>query len=242
MSKRDFARSSTVGTSRSLGSEREKAMPETTSVDDIVSAIEEDIVLNRVHPKERLVEEDLMQRFTGKRHVVRQALFQLENAGLVERIKNRGAFVKSYTPAEVEGIYAMRELLEAAAAERIPMPAPADLIDALTAIQARHTAAVESRDMRTALRNNIDFHRTLFSACGNDYLSDTINEFAQKAHAIRFIGTTDHDALVLARDEHIAMIEALKQQNRAELHRLCYQHLQPSKERYLSLYRLREGR
>ncbi|MCL1477119.1 MAG: hypothetical protein MH219_05955 [Marinobacter sp.] len=32
-------------------------------VDDIVAAVEEDIVLGRLHPKERLVEEDLTERF-----------------------------------------------------------------------------------------------------------------------------------------------------------------------------------
>ncbi|MGM8850753.1 GntR family transcriptional regulator [Salinicola halophyticus] len=241
MPTRDIAKSTIPASGRRLADERAQATAESVSVADIVSAIEEDIVLNRVHPKERLVEEDLMQRFAGKRHVVRQALFQLENAGLVERIKNRGAFVKSYTPEEVEGIYVMRELLEEAAADRIPMPAPPALIDALTAIQSQHSTAVESGDLRAVFHHNIAFHRTLFAACGNDYLADTVNEFAQKAHAIRFIGTTDRQAILLARDEHLAMIDALKQQDRAELHRLCYQHLQPSKERYLHLYRLREG-
>lgn len=241
MPKRDNAKPSSADTGRYLVDEQAATVAETASVTDIVSAIEEDIVLNRVHPKERLVEEDLMQRFAGKRHVVRQALFQLENAGLVERIKNRGAFVKSYTPEEVEGIYVMRELLEEAAADRIPMPAPPSLIEALTTIQSRHSAAVESGDLRAVFHQNIAFHRTLFAACGNEYLADTINEFAQKAHAIRFIGTTDRQSIRLARDEHLAMIDALERQDRAELHRLCYQHLQPSKERYLHLYRLREG-
>ncbi|WP_110656755.1 GntR family transcriptional regulator [Salinicola halimionae] len=241
MPKRDIAKPTTADTGRRLADENTEMIAEAVSVADIVSAIEEDIVLNRAHPKERLVEEDLMQRFAGKRHVVRQALFQLENAGLVERIKNRGAFVKSYTPDEVEGIYVMRELLEEAAADRIPMPAPSSLINELTAIQAQHSAAVENGDLSAVFHQNIAFHRTLFAACGNEYLSDTINEFAQKAHAIRFIGTTDRQSILLARDEHLAMIDALERQDRAELHRLCYRHLQPSKERYLHLYRLREG-
>lgn len=214
---------------------------DSVTVPAIVSAIEEEIVLNRLHPRERLVEEDLMRRFDGKRHVVRQALFQLENAGLVERIKNRGAFVRTYTPDEVEAIYAMRELLEGSAARQIPLPAPAALLDGLKAIQRDHGEAIDGEDWRAVFRHNIDFHRTLFGACGNPYLAETINDFAQKAHAIRFIGTTDHDSIVLARDEHLAMIDALEREDRAELSRLCHQHLQPSKERYLRLYRLREG-
>lgn len=211
------------------------------SVEDIVAALEADIVIGRLFPKERLVEEDLMVRFDCKRHMVRQALFQLETTGLVERIKNRGAFVKSYTPDEVEAIYAMREILEIASAERIPMPAPASVIDELEAIQSHHNAAVDSGDLPAVFHYNIAFHRTLFSACGNAYLSETINEYAQKVYAIRSVGTSDQESVQRARQEHVAMIEALRNGDREELIRLCRNHLGISKDRYINLYNMRLG-
>ncbi|EPC01440.1 hypothetical protein L861_05215 [Litchfieldella anticariensis FP35 = DSM 16096] len=214
---------------------------EPLGVEDIVAAIEEDIVLGRLNPKERLVEEDLMEQFGCKRHVVRQALFQLEDIGLVERIKNRGAFVKVYSPKEVEDLYAMRELLELAGAEAIPLPAPPEMIERLETIQRQHSEAVECQDLRRVFRLNIAFHRALFAATGNDYLSDSINEFAQKAHAIRFTAISDEASLERARDEHVAMIEAIKRQDRERLRELCRQHLVPSKERYIKMYRFRLG-
>lgn len=221
---------------------RERYMQEEPlGVDDIVAAVEEDIVLGRLHPKERLVEEDLIERFDCKRHVVRQALFQLESIGLVERIKNRGAFVKAYSPKEVEELYAMRELLELAGASSIPLPAPPEMIGELEDIHRRYSAAVEQQDLRRVFRLNIAFHRTLFAATGNTYLSETINEFAQKAHGIRFIAIADKESLTHARDEHQAMIEAIRQQDRDRLYELCRQHLLPSKERYLDMYRIRFG-
>ncbi|GHC39277.1 GntR family transcriptional regulator [Aidingimonas halophila] len=214
---------------------------EPLGVEEIVAAVEEDIVLGRLNPRERLVEEDLMERFNGKRHIVRQALFQLETIGLVERIKNRGAFVKVYTPEEVEDLYAMRELLEVAGIEALPLPAPKGLLEKLRDIQRQHTAAVEQLDMRSIFRLNIAFHQVLFAASGNAYLSETINEFAQKTHAIRFAAITDLESLKKARDEHIAMIEAIEQQDRQRLRELCRQHIQPSKESYIKMYKLRLG-
>ena len=211
------------------------------SVTDIVSALEADIVIGRLFPKERLVEEDLMVRFDCKRHMVRQALFQLEATGLVERIKNRGAFVRSYTPEEVEAIYAMREILEIASVERIPMPAPASVIDELETIQSHHNEAVDSGDLPAVFHYNIAFHRTLFAACGNPYLSETINEYAQKVYAIRSIGTSDQESVKRARQEHIAMIDALKSGDRETLTHLCRSHLGISKDRYISLYNMRQG-
>ncbi|GEN24329.1 GntR family transcriptional regulator [Halomonas cupida] len=208
-----------------------------TGVEDIVAAVEEDIVLGRLHPRERLVEEDLIERFSGKRHVVRQALFQLETIGLVERIKNRGAFVKTWTPEEVENLYAMREILELAGVDALPLPAPAEWLEELESVHQAYSAAVDRHDLRQVFHLNIAFHRTLFAATGNPYLYQTINEFAQRAHGIRFIAIADEESLSQARREHHAMLDAIRDQDRERLRQLCREHLLPSKERYLSLYR-----
>ena len=219
----------------SRGAEPRTSTP-ANAVDDIVAAVEEDIVLGRLHPRERLVEEAMMERFDCKRHVVRQALFQLDSIGLTERIKNRGAFVRSFPPEEVEDIYAMREILELAAVNALPLPAPSEWLVELEAVHRRHSEAVDAHDLRQVFHMNIAFHRTLFRVCGNAYLYATINEFAQKAHGIRFIAITDRDSLVQARDEHQAMIDAIRDEDRQRLAELCRRHLLPSKNRYLELY------
>ena len=66
------------------------------TLSDVVKELELDIVLGRMRPRERLVEDELMTRFNAKRHVVRQALSALEQIGLVERKQNKGAKVKDY--------------------------------------------------------------------------------------------------------------------------------------------------
>ena len=89
----------------------------------IAKRIEEDIVLGRRQPRERLVELDLCELFQTHRGDVRLALFELEKKGLVERIPNRGALVRGLTPREVQEIYAVREQLEVMAVSIIPLPA-----------------------------------------------------------------------------------------------------------------------
>ena len=88
----------------------------------IARRIEEDIVLGRRHPRERLIEQDLSDLFRTHRGDVRLALFELEKKGLVERIPNRGATVRGLTPQEVKEIYAVREELEVMAVRIIPFP------------------------------------------------------------------------------------------------------------------------
>src|SRR5579872_647263 len=91
----------------------------------IAKRIEEDIVLGRRQPRERLIEQDLGDLFRTHRGDVRLALFELEKKGLVERIPNRGAVVRGLTPKEVREIYAVREELEVMAARIIPFPVAA---------------------------------------------------------------------------------------------------------------------
>src|ERR1700733_1393110 len=113
---------------------------------DIVRTLEEDIVFGVFHPKERLTEEGLMAQFNLKRHLVRDALGQLEAMGLVIRVPNRGAFVRELTPQEVIEIYEVREILEVAAALRTPLPAPRNVIEKLKEIQDQHSAAIAKNE------------------------------------------------------------------------------------------------
>ena len=108
----------------------------------IARRIEEDIVLGRRQPRERLVEQDLCDLFQTHRGDVRLALFELEKKGLVERIPNRGAMVRGLTPLEVKEIYAVREELEVMAVRIIPFPVARQDIERLEELQRQHGAAV----------------------------------------------------------------------------------------------------
>lgn len=200
----------------------------------IAAALEEEIVLGWLMPRERLVEEDLAERHGVKRHVVREALAELERVGLVERVPNRGAVVKLLDPADVRQIYSVREALETLAAQQIPLPVDRAVLDGLSVIQAGHREAVERGDARAAFRANMAFHEALFGACGNSHLAELIQSLAQKVHGARSMTAASPKHLALAADEHEAMIEALAAGDRERLVALCRQHIGPSREAYIS--------
>ncbi|MBA3253087.1 MAG: GntR family transcriptional regulator, partial [Burkholderiaceae bacterium] len=141
----------------------------------VVSVLQEDIVLGRLPPGARLVEEDLADRLHTKRHVLRQAFMELERFGLVERKRNRGASVRQLTLEDVSQIYAVRSILERAAAAQIPLPLGKAELKAIVAAQRRHDAAVEAGDAKAVFRANFEFHDALFAACGNPYLAAAID-------------------------------------------------------------------
>jgi DNA-binding GntR family transcriptional regulator len=208
----------------------------------VAATLEEEIVLGWLMPRERLIEEELAERLDVKRHVVREALAELERVGLVERVPNRGAFVKLLDPVEVRQIYLVREALETLAAEQIPLSAPDGLLSQLEKIQGVHSAAVASGDARAAFRANMIFHEALFAACGNPHLVELIQAMAQKVHGARSITAASAEHLALARDEHLGMIEAIKAGDRVRLVALCRKHLGPSRDAYIAAAEARVAR
>jgi DNA-binding GntR family transcriptional regulator len=208
----------------------------------IARSIEEDIVLGRRLPRERLIEQDLCDRFHTHRGDVRLALYELEKKGLVERIPNRGATVRGLTPLEVKEIYAVREELEVMAVRIIPFPVASDDIARLEELQGQHAEAIIKGEMLTVFYSNLRFHQALFGLCGNACLIESIDLLAQKVYGIRSYANAFPESLDRARRDHLDMIEALRGSRRDELIALTRRHLKPSPEAYIRAYEQRFGK
>ncbi|WP_460911197.1 GntR family transcriptional regulator [Paraburkholderia jirisanensis] len=201
--------------------------------------LEDEIVLGVLHPRERLIEDELCARFDLKRHVARQVLVELEQRGLAERRRNVGAVVKSFSAREVTELYDLRELLETHAASRIPFPVERAQLDALDALQAQHDAAAQAGDLRRVFRVNMAFHHAFFALCGDRVLVDAIHEYERRTHAIRSVSIVFPQYLERARAEHHQIIAALKHGDRERLIELCRSHLLPSRDAYLEAHHRR---
>ena len=208
----------------------------------VVAVLQEDIVLGRLAPGARLVEEDLADRLRTKRHVLRQAFIELERFGLVERKRNRGAAVRQLTLDDVTQIYAVRAILERAAAAQIPLPLPKKDLKPIVAAQQRHDAAVQAGDAKAVFRANFEFHIALFAACGNPYLASAIDDFRKKTHVVWSYAIVRPEYFRNAQREHQAMLKAIRDGNRKKLIELCTAHLNISRGAYVETNRLRLGR
>ena len=208
---------------------------------DIVQRLEEEIALGLLRPRERLVEDDLLDRFKVKRHVVRQVLAELEMMGMVTRRPNRGAVVRDFTTLEVEHIYFVRELLERAAVEVMPLPVAPDVAATLERLHAQHCAAVKAGRLRDVFRLNLLFHQTFFEASGNGPLTEAISQFAFKAHAIQSYTIANPNLLARVCKEHAQFIKLVRGTDRQALIDLVAKHKQPAKVAYIEVSRRIEG-
>jgi DNA-binding GntR family transcriptional regulator len=199
----------------------------------IVKALEEDIIFGRLAPGTRLTEDALLARFPVTRHFVRQALVQLETMGIVVRERNKGATVRSLTPDQVRQIYAVRELLQRQAALWIRLPAPVALVEELSVIQGQHSRYIDEGYLRGVHEANDRFHLTLFGACGNQHLVDSIKLYMRLSLPVRARTMANRAMLNVSREHHRMMIEMLEGTDNWVLAQLCVDHLQPSKLEYL---------
>ena len=135
--------------------------------------------------------------------------------GLIERKRNRGASVRSLTPEDVNQIYAVREILERAAAAQIPLPLDRRSLAAIEAAQATHDGAVAAGDAKAVFRANFSFHDTLFLACGNPHLAAAIENFRRKTHVVWSYAIIKPEYFRNAQREHRAMIKAIRDGDRA---------------------------
>jgi len=229
------------GTSEMGGAQPTRERDVDALVREVVATLEEDIVFGYLHPRERLIEDDLRSRFGLKRHVVRQVLQDLEKMGLVERKKNIGALVKSYTIEQVIDLYTAREILEVNCVRQIAMPVAPEKIGELIALQQRHDTAVAESNLRIAFRANIAFHKAFFALSNSPTLTEMIDLGAQRAHAIRSQSMTIPGFLEGARQDHWKMIEALRQGDRERLVVLSSEHLIASRDAYIKQQNRRTG-
>ena len=82
-------------------------------------------------------------------------------------------------------------------------------------------------------RENLQFHKTLFAACGNSTLTEVIEQLQFKTHAIRSYSIGNPQLLATVCAQHQRMIDLLQGIERDEFVELLGKHIQPAKQAYL---------
>ncbi|HLW90768.1 MAG TPA: GntR family transcriptional regulator [Roseiarcus sp.] len=200
----------------------------------VCRALQSEIILGRLKPRERLVEDEVMARAAATRHAVRRAFDELERLGMVARRSNRGVQVRDYTLAEVEDLYEVRECLERQAASRFPLPPTPELIESLRLVAAEHERASREKRFADIFHLNNRFHETLYAAAGNASLAEAIRHYTFATHPIRSRAFPSDELREVAIRDHWAMIEAIGSQDRTRLAALIAEHIRRPMRYYIA--------
>jgi DNA-binding GntR family transcriptional regulator len=184
-------------------------------------------------PGDRLREEEVAQRLKVSRTPVREALGRLMAKGFVEPSGGRGLIVRSLDTAEILELYAMREILEGAAARLAAQHASQPEIDALVDLEEAFEAHAD--DSVEMARFNRAFHETIFRAARNRYLDSALQELQD---GIALLGTTTFSISgrpSTAAEEHRALIAAIAARDADQAEKLARSHIQEALRSRLKL-------
>lgn len=172
-------------------------------------------ILREEYPSgHHLTESYLARHFGVSRTPVRVALARLEGDGLIETIPNRGAFVTGWTAADLDEIYAIRIRLEPLACRMAAGQVSASTLDRLDSTAVEMLQRVEEAkpgwiDACTEL--NAEFHDQILQASGAPRLIAIVRSLTEVLVVRRTISLYPRDSLRLNFNQHIQIVQALRQ-------------------------------
>jgi DNA-binding GntR family transcriptional regulator len=180
-----------------------------TSAERALDTLREDILRGALPAGARLGEVELADRLGVSRTPVREALSRLAAEGLVELVPNRGARVASWTVDELEGVFALRSLLEPQlTALAVPHASAADL-DALEELAAE-MLDLGDRDLDGLVPLNRAFHGRLVELAAAPALATALAGAVHSPLVARNFHAYDAASLHRSLAHHAEIVAALR--------------------------------
>ncbi|HZR43015.1 MAG TPA: GntR family transcriptional regulator [Ktedonobacteraceae bacterium] len=129
--------------------------------DECYIRLREAIMKEELLPNERLIEMDLAQSLGAGRAAIRTALARLEQEGLVQRERYRGARVRLISETEAIEILEVRAALESLAVRYAALNATPEDCDTLWTLLAEQRHRIDEGDLLGSSEVNARLHQTL---------------------------------------------------------------------------------
>src|SRR5207248_4235838 len=171
--------------------------------------IEEGIATGEFAPGMRLDETDLAERFDVSRTPLREALFQLASAGIVEMQPRRGTIVAEVTPHRLVEMFEVMGELEALcgrlSARRMSALDHQHLLEAHRACER----AAQAMDPDAYYYQNEQFHQQIYDGSHNGFLREQATALHRRLRPYRRLQLRVRDRLPTSFREHEGVVEAI---------------------------------
>jgi DNA-binding GntR family transcriptional regulator len=194
----------------------------------VYSTIRDRILSGDYHESEELRENAIATDLGVSRTPVREALRQLELEGLVSIIPNKGASVTGITTKDIHDIYVIRSYLEGLCAKWACENITNGQIEELEEILYLSDFHARRGHIEHMVDLDNKFHDLIYKASGSKTLNHVLSDFHQYVERVRKITLSRPYRAEKSRDEHAAIVEAIKNRdgNMAEI--LANEHMMNS--------------
>lgn len=201
------------------------------SVSQVVTrALREAILLGRLRPGERLVQDELAAELGVSRQPVREALRCLESEGLIEPLAQRGFVVRECREEDVRENYHLRGLLESEAARLAAQRMGPRELQELRSVHRAMVEAVAGHDRDLMVELNAHFHRLVHEASRMPTLVRLINQLWAGRGVFTPLFIPGRAARSV--EEHRALLEALEARDPEGAARAMAEHIRRAADDY----------
>lgn len=183
------------------------------------------IVHGELKPGERLVEADIVERFSASRGAVREAFILLENENLVVRQRNRGARVRPVSLSEAIEITEVRAVLEGLCAGKAATVGTAAERKQLRSVAAAMKTAVRQHDLVAYNQTSQESHLRIRAMAQQSTAADVLDRLRYRSVRYQFSVALLPGRPEQGLKEHLAVIDAVVSRSADEAEQLMREHL-----------------
>lgn len=209
--------------------------------DDAIARIQQMIVSGELQPGQRLPpEKELSESLGLSRNSLREAVKALELIRVLDVRRGDGTYVTSLEPAVlleavsfVVDMHHDRSLVDLLEVRRILEPASAVLATARASEQqiddlhALMQSVGEDTGVEELVAHDLQFHSTIASIGGNQYLSGLLDALSSKTVRVRvWRGLTQNGSVQRTLDEHAAIVDAIRRRDPQLVQALVVAHVE----------------
>lgn len=193
--------------------------------------IKEKILTGEYKPGQDISEEELRQEMGISRTPIREAIMRLETENLIFIFPRKGIFVSSITPKMIKNVFQIRLMIEP---QIISIVGKNLSKEWLVSMKDKFDTVSEQMTEEAAIQYfvNLDkeFHFYLVNACDNQYLINVMNNIFDQNQRMRYQTFNFDGRDIASKNEHIAIIDALIDQDIEKAEALMIEHINNSEE------------
>ncbi len=198
--------------------------------DAVYDQIKRDIAAFRRVPGDRFTENEIGEELGVSRTPVRQALFRLQQEGVVEVLFRSGWRILPFDFNRFEQLYDLRMVLETTAVRRLcesDRHVDRSRVDRLSDIWLAPQAR-RSRDPAAVARWDEGFHCALVEAAGNGEMARVHRDVTERIRIIRRLDFTQQPRIDATYEEHGKILRAIRANRGDQAAMLLRAHIETS--------------
>ena len=191
------------------------------------AALRREIITCELPPGAEVSELELAERLGMSKTPVREALGRLDLEGFVETFPRRGYRVTPVTIKDINDLFAIRALLEPAAAALAARSMSAPDFDRLHLLAgASYTVGKNCTLLDQFVQSNRLFHSAIAEASGSARLNALIMAHLEESERFFYIGARSRDVNVETNRDHTTIVDVLRRRDAASASAIMAEHIE----------------